>query len=757
MTLSTQEQTAVRPVICCSCSQQCGVLAHVEQGRITQISGDAEHPISQGFVCIKGRRAAELHYQEGRVHWPLKRTGERGEGAWQQVSWDEALDDIVARLQTLKHRHGPESVAVTFGTFHGADWGLGERFLNLFGSPNSAGQDKICSGPTTMAESLTYGYGPTVHTSPVPGLTKCIVLWGMRPSASVPLLWKQIVKAHRQGATLIVVDPHYTTEAKQADLWLQLRPGTDGALALGWLSVLIEEGLYDREFVEQYTTGFDALQQHVADYPPQRAAELTWVPKELLVRAARLFARNRPGIINSGNGVCQLGPASLQAARAIACLVAISGNLDREGGHSLSGPPRQVVANGDVMLMDRLPEEQWRKRLGLDRFRLLGDGYKQLDAAMAPAWHGKHHLLSWTASAHEPSLWRAITQGEPYPVKGLFVQHHNPLGGSGNARRVEQALRSANLELLVVHDLFLSPTAQLADYVLPASHWLEKPSFSTGLGYMGTAGDYAAASHAAIEPEYGHRNDYELWRDLGRRLGQGADWPETVEEFWDTCLRPAGLSFHTLAQQRGPWMSATPRYGKFTGRSAQDDKPRFGTPSGRVELHSTILTDLDYPALPVYEEPEIFTRWSTDYPLVLTTGGRVIEGFHQNSQQMPWFRKKYPHPVVQLHPHAAAELGIEDGTWVAIETPIGSVRHVARLDETLHPRVVQADRWWYPERSGQVPELYGLWETNINVCTDDDPAQCDPMMGTWLLRGLPCRLVKAEQATHSESSGTTRQ
>ena len=160
------------------------------------------------------------------------------------------------------------------------------------------------------------------------------------------------------------------------------------------------------------------------------------------------------------------------------------------------------------------------------------------------------------------------------------------------------------------------------------------------------------------------------------------------------------------------------------------------------------------PALPVYAEPEIFTRWSSDYPLVLTTGGRVIEGFHQNSQQMPWFRKKYPHPEAQLHPQAAAELGIEDGTWISIETPTGSVRHVARLNETLHPRVVQADRWWYPERPGHDPELYGLRETNINMCTDDDPAQCDPMMGTWLLRGLPCRLVRAEQATPPGSSTT---
>ena len=751
MPLANQEElSAVRPITCCSCAQQCGLLAHVEDERIVQLSGDKEHPISKGFTCIKGRRAAELHYQEGRVHWPLKRTGRRGEGQWQQVGWDEALDDIASRLQTFKQDYGPESVAITFGTFHGADWGLGERFMNLFGSPNSVGQDKICSGPTVMAESLTFGFGPTSSTSPTPGKTKCIVLWGMRPSASLPLLWKQIVQAHRQGATLIVIDPQYTTEAKRADLWLQIRPGADAALALGWLHVLIEEGLYDQKFVEQYTVGFAELQQHVANYTPQRAAELTWIPKDLLVKAARLFAKDQPAILNSGNGVCQLGPTTLQSARAIACLVAISGNLDREGGHCLAGPPRQMVANGNVVEMDRLPEEQWRKRLGMDRFRLLGDGYKLLDAAMAPAWHGKHHLLSWTASAHEPSLWQAITDGEPYPIKALFVQHHNPLGGSGNAKRVAEALQSSNLELLVVHDLFLSPTAQMADYVLPACHWLEKPVFSMGLGYMGVAGDYAAANRGALQPEFGHRSDYDLWRDLGRRLGQETDWPEAAEEFWDTCLQPAGLTFDDLARQRGPWMSAEPRYGKFVNQSTQDAPSRFGTPSGKVEFRSAILDELDYPALPVYEEPEIFTQWSDDYPLVLTTGGRVIEGFHQNSHQMPWFRKKYPHPLAQLHPEAAAALGIEDGTWITIETPIGSVQHVAHLDETLHPRVVQADRWWYPERPGEAPDLYGLWETNINVCTDDDPAQCDPTMGTWLLRGLPCRLVKPERTESHE-------
>ena len=735
--------STAKSVICCSCPQQCGVQVHVEDGRVTQITGDKDHPVSQDFLCIKGRRAAELHDQSERVHWPLKRTGRRGEGHWVQVGWDEALDDIAAKLKALKGEYGAESVACTFGTFHSADWGLGERFLNLFGSPNSVGQDKICSGPTTVADALTYGWSVTGFAAPTPGITRCVVLWGMRPSASLPLLWKRIVQAQRQGATLIVIDPHYTTEAKRADLWLQIRPGADGALALGWLHILIEAGLYDCAFVEQYTRGFAELQKQVAEYPPRKVAELTWIPEETVIKAARLFATHKPAIISSGNGVCQHGETNLQSARAISCLVAISGNLGQAGGHHFAGPPREVLANGDVTLVDRLPEGQWRKRLGRERFRLLGAGYPLLDAAMASAWYGKHHLLSWAVSAHEPSLWRAISTGDPYPIKALFVQHHNPLGGSANAKRVSEALHSSNLELLVVHDLFLSPTAQLADYVLPACHWLEKPFFSTGLGYIGAAGDYAIANTNALPPAYGHQSDYALWRDLGWRLGQEADWPETLEEFWDACLRPAGLTFHTLAEQRGPWMSSVPRNTKDASQASGGEIQRFGTPSGKVELWSEILDRLDYAALPSYAEADIFSRWSTDYPFILTTGGRVIEGFHQNSQQMPWFRKKYPHPVVQLHPDAGAQLEVENGDWVTIETPIGSVRHVAQLNKHLHLQVVQADRWWYPERSGQAPDLYGLLETNINVCTDDDPAYCDPALGSWPLRGLPCRLVKS--------------
>jgi anaerobic selenocysteine-containing dehydrogenase len=740
MALGIQDHTEVKPVICCSCSQWCGVLVHLDKGRITNISGDKDHPVSQGFICPKGTRAAEIHYHPRRIHRPLKRKGARGEGQWQEVGWDEALDEIAMKVRGLVGEFGAESIALTFGTFHASDWCIGERFMNLLGSPNTVGQDKICSGPNVLAESLTYGLGPTFLTSPVPGVTRCMVLWGMRPSAARPLVWKRIVEARRRGAKLIVVDPERTTEAKQADLWLQIRPGTDAALSLGWLNTIIEEDLYDREFVEKHTVGFSQLRQRAAAYPLQKVAEITWVSEELLRESARLFATNKPGIIYGGNGLCQIGTTAVQSGRAISCMVAITGNLDVKGGHCLAGPPRNIVANGEGVRASSLSASQRSKRLGADRFPFVGNGYAQLDAAVAPAWYGKRHLLSWLATAHEPSLWQAINTGEPYPVKAVFVQHHNPLGASANAKVVAQALQSPNLDLLVVQELFPTATTEFADYILPACHWLEKPFYSSG--YIALSGDYASANHRPIAPEFEHRNDYELWRDLGRRLGQEDHWPETIEELWNENLRPAGLTFESLAAQRGPWASAAPKYKKFT---SEDSNTPFGTPSGKVELRSQLLDTLGYDPLPDYEEPEIFRRWSRDYPLVLTTGGRDIKGFHQSSQQMSWFRSKYPHPLVRIHPQTAAELGIADKDWVTIETPKGRVRQKACLTETLHPWVVQADRWWYPEQGGGKLTLYGIWETNINVCTDDDPASCDPLMGSWLLRGLPCRLIVETQ------------
>jgi anaerobic selenocysteine-containing dehydrogenase len=324
----------------------------------------------------------------------------------------------------------------------------------------------------------------------------------------MPLLWGAITRARQHGAKLVVIDPERTHEAAVAELHLQNRPGSDPALALGLINIIISEGLHDQGFVDRETVGFTELAERAQEYPPERVERLTWVAEEDLRAAARLIATSKPAIVHGSNGLCQSGTGAVDAGRSLACLIAITGNVGVIGGHRLAGVPRDIVANGEAMLCDALPPDQRAKRLGADHFPYLGDGYSDLGDALSQTWYGDRHALSWVATGHEPSLWRAIRTHDPYPVKALILQCHNALGSSANARNVAAALLSDELELLVVHDLFLNQTSRLADYLLPAAHWLEKPFYSAAYGYMAFAGDYVEAKHAAATPS--QPSDYDF-------------------------------------------------------------------------------------------------------------------------------------------------------------------------------------------------------------------------------------------------------
>ena len=727
----------VRRVTCCGCTQQCGLEVEVEAGRVHAVRGAAEHPFSQGYVCPKATDAPEILYHPRRVTTPMKRVGPRGSAQWQAIDWDTALDEIAARIADTTARHGAESLAYAYGTFRGGDWGIGERFLNRHGSPNACGQDKVCYASLTLGETLTYGHGPTVFTWPTPGVTRTIVVWGMRPIASAPLLWRAISRAHRAGARLVVIDPLRTQEARRADQWLAPRPGSDASLAIALLKSLIEQDLHDAAFVARECVGFEDLRAHLAGFDLRSLAADCGIALEDIAALARDIAVG-PTVLNAGNGLCQSGRPVLDTARAIANLIAVSGNLGRAGAHQLAGPPRDLRANGQLLDADHLAPAQRAKRLGAERFPFIGAGYQDVDDAVAAAWHGHRHSQAWIATGHTPSLWRAIERGEPYPVKALVVQHHNPLGANPEAATAARALANPALELLVVQDLFMTPTAALADYLLPASHWLEKPYFSLGIAFVAPVGDFVAANPAAVAPVGEARSDFALWRDLGRRLGQAEAWPEREEDFYSQCLAPAGLDFATVAAA-GMLAGAAARHPDH----AADRAPQgYGTPSGRVELASSLLAAWGRSALPEPLAP-CGAEDDRDYPLVLTTGGRALEGFHESAQISARFRRRRPHPIARLHPTAAARAGVRDGEWMNLHTPHGTVRQVAELSSDLREDTVIADRWWYPEGEGAAPDPFGVLSTNINVCTPGDDLHSDAVLGAWLLRGLPCRVTPA--------------
>lgn len=729
-----------KKAICSHCSARCGVLVQVEGDRPVGIAGDLQHPVSKGFLCRRGLAAIEYFEHPERLLYPLKRVGARGEGRWEQVGWDEAMDDIAARLGRIRDLSGPEAVAYLCGTYHGPDQGIGIRFLNLFGSPNYGGTSFICNGPRTAAESLVFGFALSSPDAR-PGETRCVLLWGQHPSASNPKAWGWLRQVQKAGAKLIVIDPVRTAEADAADLWLQPRPGADAALALALLHVVIEEGLYDRAFVERWSLGFEALRRRASEYPPERAAEITWIPPQQIRECARLFASQRPSVLirGSNNG---MGRNAQSCERAVAALTAIMGDLDRPGGTRLQGPPGRFRTRLDLDEIDALPPERRAKRLGSDRFRLHGEGYERIVEAQRRLWPEHRWLVgaNTLGAAHAPSIFRAILTGEPYPVRAVLVQHNNPIGAFPNAKLVRDALSSDNLDLLVVQELFMTATAKLADYVLPAAHWLEKPHL-----YVPQVGSTVFAAPRAVAPRGERRDNYAVWRDLGRRLGQGAHWPETLEASWDEQLAPEGLTFEELSTRERSWVSVPePPLRHEWPDPATGEPLGFGTPSGRVELAPSILADLGYDPLPRYEEllPELAD--AETYPLVLMTGQTDILRTHQDHRQVASLRRDHPDPLMRIAPDTAAELGIAEGDWVWIVSPLGRVRQRATLTDRVHPRVVDAERWWYPERSGGETELFGALESGVNTLTEDDPSLCDPTHGSWPFRIGRCRVVVAD-------------
>ncbi|QRG09250.1 molybdopterin-dependent oxidoreductase [Xanthobacter dioxanivorans] len=726
--------------ICSHCSTRCGVVVTVEGNVPVAIRGDRDHPVTQGFICPRGRAAIEYFHNRRRLDHPLKRMGDRGEGHWVRVPWDEAVDEIADRLKRIAEESGPEALAYFFGTYHGTDQGAGLRFMNLFGSPNYVGNAFICAGPKTGAEWVTLGFGPA---SPdlASGEARCIIVWAQHPSASNVPLWTRILKAKAAGAKLVVIDPVQTPEARAADLWLKIRPGTDTALALGLIHIAITEGWTDQAFIAKWTVGYDALAERVADYTPERVAQLTGLAEADIRTCAAWYADDGPAAISIGviNG---MGRDTFSCERAKLCLIAVTGNINRPGGNILAGPTRRVMTKADLEMNDRLSDVQKDKRIGGDAFLMHTRGYEAINAAARRLWPQHHYPLTTSRGgiAHPPSMFRAIVDREPYPVRAAIVQHNNLVGSYANSRLARDALVSPNLELSVVHELFMTPTAALADFVMPAASWIEK-SFM----YVSGEGGMFFAGRRPVRPHAERHSDYEFFRDLGQRLGQGAFWPDTLEQLWDMMLAPAGLTHGALASAGQNWVNDAAGYAPFATDPATGEPFGFGTPSGKIELSSSILAACGADPLPSYQGYAPADRGAGgELPLTLMTGATKIDMTHTDHRQVETIRRKHYDPLARIHPDTASAYGIADGDWIWIESPMGRIRQRAQLSPDMPEKTVDAERWWFPERDGRVDTLFGTMETNVNVLVDDNPDLCDRSYGTWPLRLIRCRIEKAD-------------
>ena len=725
--------------LCYFCHANCGVLAYVKDGDVIKIEGDPNYT-NQGGLCCRGTSALLHVNHPGRINHALKRVGEKGEGKWEQIDYDQAIKEVAERLNQIKAESGAEAIASAGGTTRTDDWAR-RRFLNIFGTPTGFHNALLCWIPTFMAETCVCGWSPFETDL---GTARCLILWGMNPGASTLPGMHGYTDLQLGGMKIIYVDPRYSETAAKADLWLPLRPGTDAALALAMLNVIIRERLYNKEFVNTWCDGFADLKAHIKQYSPAWASKITWLSADQIRTAARMYATNTPGCIQWGCTWDQIGRASTTGSHAIALLRAVTGNLDVPGADGIPGPAINFLTDEEMEANEWLPEEQKAKQIGSNKFKLTSwPGYQLISDNARRKW-GKTLPVEWFCEAHGPSVFKAIITGDPYPVRGLIDNATNPINSYGDAKMTLEALKK--VEFLVVVEYWMTPTALFADYIFPAAGALERPIIVTHYG----ATDSLMGGSRAIQPKYDRHTDMVFWRKLGLACGQDpALWPwETEEEANFEIIKPLGLPVNSWDE----FVSQVRQYYPPLHQSKFISNGGFWTPSGKVELNSTILRQLGYPGMPTYigcieneiDTPEI----AEEYPIVLTTGGGFMPFHHSEHFNMPYTRYLYPDPYFDINPELAEKLGIKQGDWCWIETRRGRIKMRAEVQPSVDPRVVFCPRgWWFPERDGSadLDNPFGCLESNVNTLTSVDDEHCDPMGGSWANRGLMCKVYKCSE------------
>ncbi|MDD5701630.1 MAG: molybdopterin-dependent oxidoreductase [Dehalococcoidales bacterium] len=713
------------------CHEGCGVLLYVKNGKLVKVAGDPEVQFNQGRLCPRCLALPQLIYHPDRLKYPLIRAGARGEDKWKRITWAEAYETVARNLIDIRKQYGAESVIFCRGT--GRDIDHINRLADTFGSPNASSflYGNCCLSPQIAVQDTVLGnitvpdcsqFFPDRYQNPNWKVPECLIIWGNNPlvANSNGFLGHWIIECMKRGSELIVIDPRRTWLATRARIWLQIRPGTDAALALGMLNVIINERLYDAEFVQKWTYGFDELKQRVQEYPPDKVAEITWIAKDKIIEASRFFAKSKPSAIKWGVAT-EMSKECVATAHAQIALWSITGNLDVPGGHLVTNHPSES-GQSNIWFRKTLTQEQQQKRIGRENYPFLSRLGRVATGAVA----------------------EQILTGTPYPIKAAWIQGTNPIAGNAaEPRKVYKALRK--LDFVAVVDLFMTPTAMgLADIVLPAATYAERDGI--GIPRPPVMRSFFGATNKAIEPVGECKSDLEIVFEIGKRMNPEA-WPwKNIDEVLDEMAKPFGLTFNELREKSA--VCSEFEYRKFEkGLLRADKQAGFNTPTGKVELYSTEFKKCGLDPLPYFEEPPespISTpEIARDYPFILTTGARSWAYFLTEQRQIPLLRQINPDPVTELNPETAQKLGIKDGDWIIIESKYGKCKQKAKLTNGIHPGVIGSQQgWWYPEKAGAEPDLFGVWESNINLL----------LPGGWTGRsghGYPykcqmCRVYKAE-------------
>ncbi len=709
------------PTFCPLCVSRCGARAELRDGTLLAMHPDPSHPTGKA-ICLKGKAAPEIVYHASRLLHPLRRTKPKdaADPGWERITWNEALDAVATQLKIAAATDGPESVGFsssspsTSAISDAVDWV--QRLIRAFGSPNYCGYMELCGWGRYLAPLYTFGASvPGVY---LPDLENagCILLWGYNPSVARLAHATSTVAAVRRGAKLIVVDPRKVGLAAKADHWLRVRPGTDAALALSLTHVMIDNGWYDADFVRDWTNAADVvdgqtvwnlLTSRCAEFAPDRAEAITGVPAADIVAAARTIWEARPVAFYTWSGLEQHNGAT-QTVRAINVLYALTGSLDVPGGNVLFEEVPSNPIDGSEFLSDARPPAVGadQRPLGPARFEFVtGEDF-----------------------------YTAVLDGR---IKSLVGFGGNMVMAHADSRRGREALR--RLDFFVQADLFMTPTAELADIVLPVTTPFESEALKIGFEYSQEAQSLVQLRQPLVAARGEARSDLQIVFDLATRLGLGAHfWNGDIEAAFRHQLAPSGITLEDLrAHPEGVRVPLTTRYRKYADSG-------FATPSHKVELYSTTLAAHGYEPLPVFEEPLISPRSRPDladrYPLVLSCAKSLFFCETQHRQVVA-LRKSAPDPLVELHPSTAETRGIKAGDWVSLETPQGSVRARAKLNASLDPQVVFGQHGWWEAcdelgMPGYPP--FGPDSANLNLVLPQTPS--DPISGSSPMRASVCEV-----------------
>ena len=692
----------------------CGLRLFVKDGELVKVEGDPDHPVTQGRLCPRCLAMKEYVYHPDRVLYPMKRAKEdRGKDKWERITWDEAYDIIAENFEHTVEKYGHEGIVNFVGT--------GRRACTLaylitavaFGSPNQVYSQSgwSCYGPRMAASAFLLGVGlmdvdyaagfEKRYDEPEYVVPECIVIWGKDPLRSNPdgFFGHSIIDLMKRGTKIVNVDPRMNWLSTKAEYSLHVRPGTDTALGIAMLKVMIEEDLYDHDFVDKWCYGFDQLAERVCSYDLDWCAETTWVPREEIVAATRFIANAKPVSFCWGVAMDQTWNG-VQATQCLIAMAALTGCLDIPGGSTL-GIPSELIENvisGGVFQTYCDPEVA-AKRIGEKEY---------------PA------VVSSMDTAHPDIMLECLETDEPYPIRMAVIQGSDTLTPTCSAQPKRHLEALKKMDFIMALDIFQTPmTMAVADLFLPVATFPETDGYVAA--NYGLNSPFIGAINKAIEVGEA-KSELQIGLEIIERVNPGAlPYPATQEDHLNASMGESVGSFANLKEQ----VTIQPGqvYHKYeTGKLRPDGQPGFATPTGRVELYSTVYEHFGEDPLPYYMEPQ-FSPYSdlmtaeekAEYPLILTTGARHYTSFHSEHRNIPSLREMTPDPLVEINPADAAKYGIKDGDWVTMENQFGSAQEVAKVTPIVPEGVINAAHgWWFPEEDPEEPSLYGVWKSNLN-------------------------------------------